>query len=53
MTDERAAEILREIARQNLPTVNGIPFPEIREALTLAAARIDITENKQEERKNA
>lgn len=37
MTNERAAEILREISRQNLPTVNGIPFVEIRQALSMGA----------------
>lgn len=37
MTNEEAAKILREIAQTNLPTVNGLPFPEIKKALILGA----------------
>lgn len=41
MTDKQAAEILRIIAQQNLPTVNGIPFTEIKRALYTAANKLD------------
>lgn len=41
MTDKRAAEILRAIAQRNLPTVDGIPFVEISEALRLGAAALE------------
>ena len=41
MTNKEAAEILREIAQQNLPTVNGLPFTEIKKALILGADALD------------
>lgn len=43
MDNKQAADILRTIAQQNLPTVNGLPFPEIREALVLGAEALDPT----------
>lgn len=41
MTDKRAAEILRAIAQKNLPTVDGIPFVEISEALRRGADALE------------
>ena len=41
MTNKQAADILREISKQNLPTVNGLPFTEIKKALMIAAANLD------------
>ena len=38
MTKEEAAKILRTISEKNLPTVDGIPFPEIKKALIMGAA---------------
>lgn len=45
MTDKQAADILREISKQNLPTVNGLPFTEIKKALMIAAAKLDPVED--------
>lgn len=45
MTEKQAAEILRTIAQQNLPTVNGIPFTEIKKALILGASELDPVDN--------
>ena len=41
MTNKQAADILREISKQNLPTVNGLPFTEIKKALILGADKLD------------
>ena len=43
MTNKEAAKILRDVCRQALPTVNGIPFTEIKEALVLGAEALDPT----------
>lgn len=41
MTRKEAAKILRDIAATTLPTVNGIPFPQIKEAIELGADALD------------
>jgi len=41
MTRKEAAKILRDISTLALPTVNGIPFPQIKEALELGADALD------------
>ena len=38
MTEKEAAKILRTISEKNLPTVDGIPFTEIKKALLMGAA---------------
>lgn len=43
MTNKEAATILRDLCRLALPTVNGIPFPEIKTAIILGAEALDPT----------
>ena len=43
MTNKEAAKILRDVCRLALPTVNGIPFSTIQDALILGAEALDPT----------
>ena len=43
MTNKEAAKILRNLCRLELPTVNGVLFMEIKEALVLGAEALDPT----------